>query len=207
MAAGARGKGRPKLTEAAEIDRAIHEAALRVLLEQGEGATMNAVAVAAGISRKSLYARHPNKTELFLDVIRDLLKPVHPLEFATDGDAGQRLHGYVEAALKVIALPQSLTIQHLLRIDAAYIAALRPEMVEATRKIFFDPLLALLSEAAASGEVAIDDIPGTAQAVIRLILAESVVMDERSPQIMTPTQQAEYATFLTSLVMRGIAPR
>ena len=52
-----RRKGRPKLEEAAQIERAIRDAAFKVLLEQGEAATLNAVAQAAGISRKSLYAR------------------------------------------------------------------------------------------------------------------------------------------------------
>jgi AcrR family transcriptional regulator len=123
MASSARGKGRPKLTEAGEIDRAIREAALQVLLEHGEAATMNAVAVAAGISRKSLYARHPNKTELFLEAIRELLKPTGALVYDTSGTATERLKSYVEAALAVIVLPQSLTIQRLLTIDPAYIGA------------------------------------------------------------------------------------
>lgn len=206
MVAGARGKGRPKLTETAEIDRAIRDAAIQVLLEHGEAATMNAVALAAGISRKSLYARYPNKAELFTEVIRDLLKPAAPLACPSDGTAENRLAVYIETALAAIALPQSLAVQRLLRMNPAYISELRGDMMDATRRILGDPLEALLDELTASGELAIDDVPATTRAVIGLILAEGLAVDE---DITTrpPERQSPDATFLTRFITRGLLPR
>ncbi|MFT4027563.1 MAG: TetR/AcrR family transcriptional regulator [Novosphingobium sp.] len=206
MVAGARGKGRPKQAETAEIDLAIHRAALDVLLKQGAAATMNAVAEAAGLSRKSLYARYPNKTELFLDVIRGLLAGVSELAYDTRGTAEERLYNYVIAALEMISLPQSLAIQRLLTLDPAYIAALKTEMLGATHRIFFNPLDALLREAVASGELAIADITATTQAVIRLIFAESAAIDGRAAS-PDPALRIAYAAFLTQLMTRGILPR
>ena len=207
MVANGRGKGRPKLTEAAEIDRAIREAALQVLLEHGEAATMNAVAVAAGISRKSLYARHPNKTELFLEAIRELLKPAGALHYDASGTAEARLQRYIEAALEVVSRPQSLTIQRLLTIDPAYISALKADMFGAMRRIFFEPLLALLREAQTNKELLIDDLEQTTRSVIRLILAESMPTGDSSESPMSAERQANYAAFLTNLVTRGLLPR
>lgn len=205
-AGGSRGKGRPKLTETAEIDRAIRAAGLQVLLEHGEAATMNAVAQAAGLSRKSVYARYANKTELFLAVIRELLGDVSGLDYDTSGSAEERLEHYALAALGVISQPQALAIQRLLTMDPAYIAALRAEMLGATMRIFFDPLRALLGEAKASGELAVEDVEATARAVIRLIFAESAAMGP-DPVPASPAQQAAYAAFVTRLVARGLLPR
>lgn len=207
MAAEPRGKGRPKRAEAAEIDRAIREAALRVLLEHGDAATMHAIAQAAGLSRKSLYARHPNKEALFLDVIRELLASADALQYDTSGPAEARLLAYVTAAIAAIARPESHALQRLLRLDHRYIAVLKTEMLAATRKIFFAPLAALLADAKAQGAFVVDDVEATARATIHLILAQSLQRDEDWPQGPAPGEQGDYAAFLTGLLTRGLTPR
>lgn len=206
MVAGARGKGRPKLTETAEIERAIREAALHVLLEHGEAATMNAVALAAGISRKSLYARYPNKEELFLDVIHGLVKPAAPLAYLTAGGSEKRLAHFIERALAGISQPQSLAIQQLLRMNPGYIATVRPDMIEATQKIIGFPLATLLRELADTGELVIDDIEATARAVISLILAAGLAADGKI-EPMSPETRTREALFVTRLITRGLMPR
>jgi AcrR family transcriptional regulator len=206
MVAGARGKGRPKLTETAEIERAIREAALHVLIEHGGAATMNAVAVAAGISRKSLYARYPNKEELFLDVIRGLVKPAAPLAYLTSGGPEKRLVHFIERALAGISQPESLAIQQLLRMNPGYIAAARPDMIAATQKIIGLPLAALLRELAQAGELVIDDVEAVVRAVISLILAEGLAADGRIDP-MSPETRTRHAVFVTRLITHGLMPR
>jgi AcrR family transcriptional regulator len=206
MATGARGKGRPRLTETAEIDRAIRDAALQVLLEHGEAATMHAVAQAAGLSRKSLYARHPNKVELFLEVIRELLQGGGSLDYDKSGSAEDRLLHYIQAALGVISRPDSQALQRLLTMDPVYITALRPEMLDSTRRLFFEPLIALLNEAKQHGELAVDDAEATARVVIRLIFTESM-MSGKDAEWLAHAARESYAVFLTRLITRGILPR
>lgn len=207
MATAGRGKGRPSLAETADIDRAIRDAALRVLLEQGEAATMQAIATAAGLSRKSLYARYPNKEELFLTAMRDLLRTVGRLDCAGDGDAEQRLQGYVEAALTLISRDEARIIQRLLTTEPAYTAALRADMLGATHRIFLEPLIALLEAAKAAGAFAIDDIEATARVIIRLIFTENMMAEEQSPGGLSADGRASYAAFLTRLITRGLLPR
>src|ERR1700712_488823 len=201
-----RGKGRPNRTEVAKIDQALHDAAVQILLEQGEAATMNAVAVAAGLSRKTVYARYHNRTELFLDVIRRLLQGAAGLEYDTSGTAEQRLQHYIISALRVIAEPHSLAIQRLLTLDPTYIGALKADMLDGTRKIFFDPLLILLREANESGEFVIADVERTARALIRLIFAESAPQEINSGP-PTATDHSSYAAFLAGLFTQGLLPR
>lgn len=207
MTAGVRGKGRPSLTEAAEIDRAIRAAALKVLLDQGEGATMQAVAAAAGLSRKSLYARYPNKSALFLEVIGELLRNTGGLRFAAEGTIAERLQNYVEAALKVIAQPDSQTLRRMLTMDTAYAAPLRAETFHATRRIFFDPLVALLAEAGRRGELTVEDAEATARLVIRLIITESMIVHEEGAGWLATDPSEDYAAFLTRTITRGLLPR
>lgn len=199
----ARGKGRPKLTEAADIDRAIGEAALKILLEQGEGATMNAIAIAAGISRKSLYARFANKTELFLMVIPALLAEVQSLEYRASGNAEQQLRGFIEQALEVVSRPKAQALQRLLAMDAGYAEALRSDIAAASHALFHQPLHALLFEASKRGEFLVEDIEATTLAIMRLVFAESLALDAASPS----PDPAAYAAFLTKLVANGLKPR
>lgn len=207
MATVARGKGRPRLIEAAEIDRAIRDAALAVLLEHGEAATMHAVAVAAGLSRKSLYARYPNKSELFLGVIREMLQGAGALNYDTSGATEDKLHNYIRAALAVISRPQSQALQRLLTMDPAYIAALRAEMFDATRRLFFDPLLGLLIDAKGRGELAVDDPQAAARVILRLILTESLVSQKDEGSWLSSGAPDDYARFLTKFVTQGLLPR
>ena len=201
-----RGKGRPNRTEVAKIDQALHDAAVQILLEQGEAATMNAVAVAAGLSRKTVYARYHNRTELFLDVIRRLLKGAAGLEYDTSGTAEQRLQHYIISALRGIAEPHSLAIQRLLTLDPTYIGALKVDMLDGTRKIFFDPLLTLLHGANESGEFVSADVERTARALIRLIFAESAALGS-SADVATVADHSAYAGFLARLFAQGLLPR
>ncbi len=63
-------RGRPTQAQAEQLDLAVRESALAVFLEHGySGASMDAIAKAAGITRKSLYARYADKRAVFADVI------------------------------------------------------------------------------------------------------------------------------------------
>lgn len=207
MAGRSRGKGRPKLTEAAGIDRAIRDAALAVLAEHGEAATMQAVATKAGLSRKSLYARYPNKEELFLNAIRDLLKTVGGLKFDTTGSAEERLLHYIQAALELLSRPDSQAFQRLLTINPIYIAALRTDMLAASRKMFHEPLMALLEEARANGEFAVADADTTARIVIRLIFTERLSLSREREFGIASRRREDAAAFMAHLLTRGLSPR
>jgi AcrR family transcriptional regulator len=207
MADKSRGKGRPKLTEAAGIDRAIRDAALAVMAEHGEAATMQAVATKAGLSRKSLYARYPNKEELFLNAIRDLLKSVDGLKFDMTGSAEDRLLHYIQAALELLARPDSQAFQRLLTINPIYIAALRTEMLDASRKMFHEPLVRLLEDAKTDGEFAVTDVDATARIVIRLIFTERLSLSQEREFAIPPSASQDAGTFMARLLTQGLTPR
>ncbi|MDE2597385.1 MAG: TetR/AcrR family transcriptional regulator [Sphingomonadales bacterium] len=203
----ARAKGRPSLEQASAIDQAIREAAIRVLLDHGEAATLNAVAHVAGLSRKSVYARYPGKEALFIEVIRDMLAGASGVDYDHGGTAEERLCNYLQSALALIATPHARSIQRLLMLNPGYLTALKVEMRAAVRRHFYVPLLDLLVQADASGELVVGDVEATTQVLLKLVFAESLGGDEDGDRVVGPVKRADYARFVTRLVTRGILPR
>jgi TetR/AcrR family transcriptional regulator, mexJK operon transcriptional repressor len=63
-------RGRPTQAEAKKLHRKLRKAAVATFVKYGyDGTTMEAIARAAGITRRTLYARYPDKRAIFLDVI------------------------------------------------------------------------------------------------------------------------------------------
>jgi TetR/AcrR family transcriptional regulator, mexJK operon transcriptional repressor len=63
-------RGRPTQAEAKKLHQKLRNAAVATFVKYGyDGATMDAIAKAAGITRRTLYARYPDKRAVFLDVI------------------------------------------------------------------------------------------------------------------------------------------
>lgn len=72
---GAGRRGRPTLARIAAIDAAIREAALGAFLALGyEAASMDAIALSAGVSKGTLYARYESKELLFRAILEDELQ-------------------------------------------------------------------------------------------------------------------------------------
>jgi AcrR family transcriptional regulator len=207
MVAKGRSKGRPTLTEVAEIDRAIRDAAAILLREQGQAATLQAVAQAAGLSRKSVYARYPNKEQLFLAVMREQLEAVNGIDYERSGTFEVRLLHYIEAALGVIDLPGARAVQRLLSVEPAYSAALRSEILSATHKIFLIPLIDLLREAKEANEAVLDEPEATARMLMPMIFAESFDWDETGNMLIKPMDRSAYAKRVAGIITLGLLPR
>lgn len=202
-----RTKGRPSLAQADEINRALREAAMQVLLVHGEGATINAVAKAAGLTRKSLYARYPSKNDLFVDVIREALSEVGPVKIAPGNDFKEQLENYIDSALAVIAKPESRAVQRIIMLNPVYVSALRDDLLVASRAMFFEPLLAILEHANKRSEIVIDDPHSTAQVLIKLIFAESAMPDDRADEWYGQPSKGNQAELIARIVLYGLLPR
>jgi len=169
-----RSKGRPRHDQAGAIEAAIRDAAMAVLVEQGDGATVQAVAESAGLSRKTLYARYPSRRHLFGAIVRDLLQSTQPLQFALGATATANLASFITAALAAMVRPDALAVQRLLAADLKGDADLREDLIQASRRMFVAPLEALLRDGVARGEFAIADPCWTTAAILRLTVSEVI---------------------------------
>ncbi|TCM20905.1 TetR family transcriptional regulator [Novosphingobium sp. PhB165] len=198
----ARSKGRPSLEEAASIDRAIRDAALHELLEKGEAASLNAVAKAAGLSRKTVYARYSNKTDLFVDAVREVLGNAGPITFDLSGSLEQRLSSYVLEALAVLARPHAQAFRKALSMNPGSMAELRDELIEASHAMFHAPLSAMLADAQARGELADNT---DREECARLIMVMTLLGTEiRADPSEDARDNARHARFLAALIVNGI---
>lgn len=78
-------RGRPSAQQVKAIDRAILDAARRMVLESGYTAlSMDAIAATLGISKGTLYSRHPSKEELLYAVVKDSLERWNAASSLTD---------------------------------------------------------------------------------------------------------------------------
>lgn len=63
-------RGRPTQSETEKLHQKLRKVAVAVFVKHGyDGTTMDAIARAAGVTRRTLYARYPHKRAVFLDVI------------------------------------------------------------------------------------------------------------------------------------------
>lgn len=119
-----RGPGRPQQLETAERESLILDAAERVIIANGlEGASMSAIAIEAGMSKRTLYEVFDNRARLFAAIVRRIRSSVtHML------DATERCLP-LEQRLRLLLLP-SIDKQP----DSAPAAILRAVVAEAERQ-------------------------------------------------------------------------
>jgi AcrR family transcriptional regulator len=138
--------GRPTQAEAEKLGLRLREAALGVFLERGfDGTTMEAVAKAAGITKRTLYGRYPDKRTLFGDVVRwalsrwsgDVPLPVEP---GADLAAGLTAIGRV--ALARALAPDVVRLTRMATAEAHRF----PEFAVSARTLAWSPRIRAVAE-------------------------------------------------------------
>ncbi len=114
--------GRPKATELEQRDERILHVAGETFLNFGfGGTTMDAVAGAAGISKRTLYARYADKTVLFNAVLRDLidrwLSPIEESQ-AGQGTLEDKLLALGRYLVEITLTPQSVGVNRIIVCEA-----------------------------------------------------------------------------------------
>lgn len=125
-----RSQGRPSAAEAAALPLRLLDAALLVFTESGYArASMDAIARAAGISRKTLYARYANKAEVLAAVVGRLLDsalgppPTRAAHTATH-DPRALLLALAQDLARLSSSPQVAGLNRLILAEAAHVPAL-----------------------------------------------------------------------------------
>lgn len=100
-----RTRGRPTQEDAVVLEGRLLDVALREFLQRGYGgASMSRIVQVAGVSKTTLYSRHPSKEALFRAIIRDQisrLAPSVPLQSASGApDLERGLIAYANHLLK-----------------------------------------------------------------------------------------------------------
>lgn len=140
--------GRPKASEIEQRRQRILSAAGETFLRFGfDGTTMDAVAEAARISKRTLYARYPDKAALFNAVLRDLIN-----RWLVPIDRFQSQPGQLEETLLALArymttfalTPQCVSINRIIISEAQRWPEFGLLVDEAGRKPAIDAIVSIL---------------------------------------------------------------
>jgi TetR/AcrR family transcriptional repressor of mexJK operon len=204
-------RGRPTRAEAAQLDQKLRDAAVATFLEHGYArATMEMIAEAAGITKRTLYARYADKRAVFLDVIpRALSRSVERDPAPAIGD-----HDDIEAALLAIGRgavkraldPDTVRLHRMAMNESPRF----PEFAVSAETFGWShrqrQVMDLLRRRQAVGDIEVDDIELAAEHFLALVealparLADFGVYRSRR-------QEEHHLKHAVNLFLRGILPR
>jgi TetR/AcrR family transcriptional regulator, mexJK operon transcriptional repressor len=204
-------RGRPTRAQAVQLDQKLRDAAVATFLEHGyDRATMEMIADAADITKRTLYARYPDKRAVFLDVIPWALSrsverdPV--LDIDDDGDTEDALLAIGRGALRR-ALDPDIVRLHRMAMTAS---PQFPEFAVSAETFGWSrrhrQVVQLLSRRQAAGDIEVDDIELAAEHFLALVevmparLADFGVFRSRR-------QEERHLKHAVNLFLRGILPR
>lgn len=189
-------RGRPR---SAEVDRAIAEAALDVLADQGiAGFSVEAVAQRAGVGKATVYRRFSARDEILaaaLDYLRDDLPAAPP-----HGSARERL----EMVLESIRTPMAATRSGRIMAQVISASAQHPDFLASFYERVLGPrrrlLVGILREGIAEGWV---DPQTDLDAVATLLVGPMIFLKMWHGTPMADTSTAQ----IVDLALAGVRPR
>ncbi len=144
-------------------------AATALFLEQGFAATsMDAVTAHAKVSKQTLYAYFPAKSDLLSTVLSEsiatlLLSPPPEVQIRTRADLRQVLLGFSVTMTQTLMQPEAISLVRLILGEVFTVTELRAAFRQALPGQLLERITALLNNAAASGLISFTDDDLTAR--------------------------------------------
>lgn len=164
--------GRPPRGSEGEATLRILAAATPIFLAQGfEATSIDAVAAAAGISKKTIYTRFVSKADLFEAMCVRFIEENVPgieREAGVDGPVGERLHRIALAMLQVFMVPDVVAFHRVVTAEATRF----PEFARTVHDFGQARVVPLvercLEEGARRSEIVVDDVRFAADSFLNL---------------------------------------
>ena len=151
-----------RLTPRAEAKRRqITDAARGLFLSQGFArTTMDSVTAEAGVSKQTLYAYFPSKTDLLLAILADMQRALPEAgslrPCTTRAELRGLLIGFGERLMDTMLREDMIAVLRLLLGEAVHMPELRPTFLEALPLQLLGRATAILEAAAANGVIELD---------------------------------------------------
>lgn len=174
MAASRRPSRRPTLEESAALDDVIRDAAIATFLDHGfNGATMDAIARVARVTRATLYARYPDKETLFRAVVHWVLKEremvvEHEVE-PDPTDLRAALVSIARAAQARATDPETIRLSMLLMTEVPRFTELVPKAHQFARYPHMQQVIDVLRRHHEAGSVEVDDAELAAEQFLAVV--------------------------------------
>lgn len=140
--------GRPTLKRAEQIDARILAAAADLFIERGvDGTSLEAVAAAAAVSKPTLYARYPDKSRLFVAVIRANVAAAMPVDADRSGTTQEQRLRQVGRTVTLKAMqPVPLGLMRLYIAEAPRHGALIRDLDRMGREVALDAIAGAIAD-------------------------------------------------------------
>jgi AcrR family transcriptional regulator len=203
-------RGRPTRAEASQLHEQLREAAVAVFLERGyDGATMEEIARAAGITKRTLYARYPDKRAVYLDVIPWALTRTVEKDAGTkidDDDLAAALTAIGRGAIRRAVDPDTVRLHRIVRNEAGRF----PEFAVSAETLSWSrrqrQVMDLLRRHQDEGTIEVDDIELAAEHFLALVEALPGRLAEFG-FYRSRRQETRHLQHAVKLFLNGILPR
>ncbi|GAA2410420.1 TetR/AcrR family transcriptional regulator [Actinomadura vinacea] len=203
--------GRPTREQAAARHEELLDTALDLFLEHGyELATIEMIAFRVSMTKRTVYARYPDKAALFLASVRRAIErqvvPLEVLEGLDNGDLAETLEAIARMRIGQVMTPKGLRLQRVINTESYRF----PEIFVTHNELSTAPVVAFvagfLDRAAAEGRIAPTDSGQAARAFMSMVVGGQVraIVAGRPP---TPEQIEERVAFTVRLLLDGLRPR
>lgn len=154
--------GRPPRGTEADATVRILAAARPIFLSEGyEAASVDAIANAAGVSKKTIYVRFASKEDLFEAVILRLIEENIPMierAAAEEGPVAERLHRIALAVLEVALSPDCIASRRIIVAEAVRFPAFARVLHDLGMARVHPLVERCLEDGRRSGEIAVSDV-------------------------------------------------
>jgi len=194
--------GRPSKDDAELLGGKIIDAATSLFLSDGYGATsIEAIARAAGISKRTFYARFPDKAALLGAVVHQIIERLRPADVMPlfEGDDIEallcRLGGII---LHASVAPTALALHRLVVAEAVRFPELAAAVAgEGSRAEAIAGIAGILKRAVIAGKLRVVDTEFAAEQFMELVLA---IPQRRALGLGTPMTEAQLACWVKDAV-------
>ncbi|MCU1388125.1 MAG: putative transcriptional regulator, TetR family [Ilumatobacteraceae bacterium] len=167
-------RGRPTHEQSARLEHRLRTAAVNEFLEYGfEGTSIEAIARAAGITKRTVYSRYADKRALFAEVIPWALARRYtnePPDAPTD-DVAEALTNIARSALRRALDPEMIRLARLGMIESSKFPEVATSAQTLTWSSRMRTLMDLLAHHVENGSLAIDDVELAAEQFLALVSA------------------------------------
>jgi len=153
--------GRLCRREAEQRDQRIHEVAVALFMERGFAATsIESIARRAGVAKRTIYTRYPDKTALFASVVRQLIEDWQQTVAtlgASETDVVTTLQALGESLLRSVLLPHTVALIRIIRAEGPRFPDLARAVDQTCHQTFFGQIARLLQQEAGRGRLRLED--------------------------------------------------
>lgn len=203
--------GRPTREQAEARHGELLEAALDHFLEKGyENATIEAIAAEVGMTKRTVYARYPEKAALFGAAVHRAIEryaiPQERIEATDCGDLEQTLRNIARLRIDLVASPHGLKLQRIIYTESYRFPGIFNDVYEIGALPTVKFLAGLLKRETQAGNLAIAEPVMAANLFMSMVVSgpARVIV---AGQGMSAQEIDERIAFAVRLFLNGARPR